>query len=103
MRTDDEAIADLVLAYKILVNEGVLDSFGHMSVRSTAISQRFFLPRAMPPSLVEPDDVLELDVETSQPVDPRGRRTNGERYLHGEIYKARPDVNAIVHSHSQAC
>ncbi len=102
MATDAEAIADLVLAYKILVNEGVLDSFGHISVRSAANPERFLLPRAMPPSLVEADDVLEFSVETSQPVDPRGRRVNGERYLHGEIFKARPDVNAIVHSHSQA-
>jgi ribulose-5-phosphate 4-epimerase/fuculose-1-phosphate aldolase len=100
--TDADAIADLVLAYKILVNEAVLDSFGHISARSPANPEHFLLPRAMPPSLVEADDVLELSVETSQPVDPRGRRVNGERYLHGEIYKARPDVNAIVHSHSQA-
>lgn len=102
MASDAEAIADLVLAYKILVNEAVLDSFGHISVRSAADPERFLLPRAMPPSLVEAEDVLEFSVETSQPVDPRGRRANGERYLHGEIFKARPDVNAIVHSHSQA-
>jgi ribulose-5-phosphate 4-epimerase/fuculose-1-phosphate aldolase len=101
-RPDAEIIADLVLAYKILVNEAVLDSFGHVSARSPTNPEHFLLPRAMPPSLVEADDVLELSVETSQPVDPRGRRVNGERYLHGEIYKARPDVNAIVHSHSQA-
>lgn len=99
---DAEVVADLVLAYKILVNEAVLDSFGHISARSPSDPGRFLLPRAMPPSLVEAGDVLELSVETSQPINPRGRRTNGERYLHGEIYKARPDVNAVVHSHSQA-
>lgn len=99
---DAETIADLVLAYKILVNEAVLDSFGHISVRSIADPERFLLPRAMPPALVEPEDVLEFNVETSQPIDPGGRRVHGERYLHGEIYKARPDVGAIVHSHSQA-
>jgi HCOMODA/2-hydroxy-3-carboxy-muconic semialdehyde decarboxylase len=102
MSTDTEGIGDLVLAYKILINELVLDSFGHISIRSVADASHFFLPRAMPPSLVEADDVLEFDVETSQPIDPRGRRVNGERYLHGEIFKARPDVMAIVHSHSQA-
>jgi HCOMODA/2-hydroxy-3-carboxy-muconic semialdehyde decarboxylase len=102
MPTDAELIADLVLAYKILVNEAVLDSFGHISVRSISNPERFLLPRAMPPSLVEAEDVLEFSVETSQPVYPRGRRVNGERYLHGEIYKARPDVSAVVHSHSQA-
>jgi ribulose-5-phosphate 4-epimerase/fuculose-1-phosphate aldolase len=102
MEIDTDIVADLVLAYKILVNEAVLDSFGHISARSAANPERFLLPRAMPPSLVAADDVLEFSIETSQPIDPRGRRVNGERYLHGEIYKARPDVAAIVHSHSQA-
>jgi ribulose-5-phosphate 4-epimerase/fuculose-1-phosphate aldolase len=102
MHTDAEAIDDLVLAYKILINEGVLDSFGHVSIRSGADRDRFLMPRAMPPSLVNAGDILEFSVETSQPIDPRGRRVNGERYLHGEIYKARSDVCAIVHSHSQA-
>jgi len=102
MNRDAEAIADLVLAYKILVNEGVLDSFGHIGIRSVANRDRFLMPRAMPPSLVNADDVLEFSVETSQPIDPRGRKVSGERYLHGEIFKARRDVNAIVHSHSQA-
>ena len=102
MNDDAAAIADLVLAYKILVNEAVLDSFGHISARSPANPERFLLPRAMPPALVGAEDVLEFSVASSQPLDPRGRRVNGERYLHGEIYKARPDVKAIVHSHSQA-
>jgi ribulose-5-phosphate 4-epimerase/fuculose-1-phosphate aldolase len=102
MNTDAAAIADLVLAYKILVNEAVLDSFGHISIRSAAAPDRFLMPRAMPPALVEADDILEFRVDTSQPTDPRGRRVNGERYLHGEIYKVRDDVCAIVHSHSQA-
>jgi len=93
-------LADTVTAYRILVNEVVLDGFGHISVRSPTGPGRFFMPRAMPPSLVEVEDFLELDVETSQPVEARGRRVNGERYLHGEIFKARPDVNAIVHAHS---
>jgi HCOMODA/2-hydroxy-3-carboxy-muconic semialdehyde decarboxylase len=102
MSDDSEAMADLVIAYKILVNEQVLDSFGHISIRSQADPTRFMMPRAMPPSLVEVADILELNVDTSQPIDARGRRTNGERYLHGEIYRARPDVMAIVHSHSPA-
>jgi ribulose-5-phosphate 4-epimerase/fuculose-1-phosphate aldolase len=93
-------LAETVTAYRILVNEVVLDGFGHISVRSPTTPSRFFMPRAMPPSLVEIEDFLELDVETSQPADPKGRRVNGERYLHGEIFKARPDVNAIVHAHS---
>jgi ribulose-5-phosphate 4-epimerase/fuculose-1-phosphate aldolase len=99
---DAERMADLVTAYKILVNEGILDSFGHVSVRSSRDPNIFFMPRAMPPALVSPDDLMELRVSDSQPVDPRGRRVNGERYIHGEIYKARPDVISVIHSHSQA-
>ena len=93
---------DLIAAYKILVNEGILDSFGHISVRSAKDPNIFLMPRAMPPALVSLDDLLELWVSDSQPVDAKGRRVNGERYIHGEIYKARPDVMAVIHSHSQA-
>ena len=99
---DAQRKVDLVTAYKILVNEGILDSFGHVSVRSSKDPNIFFMPRAMPPALVSLDDLLELRVSDSQPVDPQGRRVNGERYIHGEIYKARPDVMSVVHSHSQA-
>jgi ribulose-5-phosphate 4-epimerase/fuculose-1-phosphate aldolase len=100
--TNAQRIADLVTAYKILLNENVLDSFGHVSARSAEDPKRFLMPYALPPSLVSEGDVLEYTIDDSQPVDARGRRVNGERYLHGELYKARPDVQAIVHSHSQA-
>jgi hypothetical protein len=100
--SDAQRKTDLVTAYKILVNEGILDSFGHISVRSSKDSNIFFMPRAMPPALVSQDDLLELRVSDSQPIDPKGRRVNGERYIHGEIYKARPDVMSVIHSHSQA-
>jgi HCOMODA/2-hydroxy-3-carboxy-muconic semialdehyde decarboxylase len=99
---DDERKEDLVTAYKILVGEGILDSFGHVSVRSAKNPNIFLMPRAMPPSLVTKDDILELNVADSQPIDPGGRRVNGERYIHGEIYKARPDIMSAIHSHSQA-
>lgn len=91
---------DLITAYRILVNESILDSFGHVSVRSAKDPNVFILPCAMPPSLVTIEDLLELAVADSQPIDPKGRRVNGERYIHGEIYKARPDVMAVIHSHS---
>ena len=94
--------ADLITAYRILVNEGILDSFGHVTVRSAKDPNVFYMPRAMPPALVSLDDILELRVSDSQPIDPKGRRVNGERYIHGEIYKARPDVMSVIHSHSQA-
>jgi hypothetical protein len=101
--TDPEAErkSDLVTAYRILVNENILDSFGHVSVRSARDPNIFLMPRAMPPSLVSQDDILALRVSDSQP-EPKGRRVNGERYIHGEIYKARPDVVSIIHSHSQS-
>jgi len=99
---DAQRKADLVTAYRILVNEGILDSFGHVSVRSAKDPNIFLMPRAMPPALVSLDDILELRVSDSQPIDPKGRRVNGERYIHGEIYKARPDVMSVIHSHSQA-
>src|SRR6476619_5169919 len=99
---DAERKADLITAYRILVNEGILDSFGHVSVRSARDANIFFMPRAMPPALVSPEDIMELWAPDSQPVDPRGRRVNGERYIHGEIYKARPDVMSVIHAHSQA-
>ena len=99
---DAERKADLITAYRILINENILDSFGHVTVRSAKDPNIFLMPRAMPPSLVTQDDILELRVSDSQPVDPKGRRVNGERYIHGEIYKARPDVMSVIHSHSPA-
>src|SRR4051812_39998871 len=100
--TNGQRIDDLVTAYKILLNEDVLDSFGHVSVRSGTDPKRFFMPYAMPPSLVRDEDIIEYTVADSQPVDPAGRKVNGERYIHGEIYKVRADVQAVIHSHSQA-
>jgi HCOMODA/2-hydroxy-3-carboxy-muconic semialdehyde decarboxylase len=97
--SDEQRIADLVLASRILVNEGVLDSFGHVTVRSLKNPTHYFMPRAMPPALVTASDIVELDAD-SAPIDPRAPRTNGERFIHGEIYRVRPDVQAVVHSHS---
>lgn len=92
---DAERNADLVTAYNILINENILDSFGHVSVRSAKDPNIFLMPRAMPPSLVSQDDILELRVSDSQPIEPKGRRVNGERYIHGEIYHARLVVPGI--------
>ena len=77
----------------------VLDRFGHISVRSAENPQRFYMPRAMPPALVSLEDIVELDLDC-KPVDPNAPRTNGERFIHGEIYKARPEIVAVVHNHS---
>lgn len=92
-------IEDLVAAYRILAEHGVIDAYGHVSVRSAGDPKRYLLSRSVAPELVTLDDILEYDLE-SNPVDPRGRESVRERFIHGEIYKARPDVNAVVHNHS---
>ena len=92
-------VEDLVAAYRILAEHGVIDAYGHVSVRSEGDSKRYLLARSIAPELVTADDILEYDLN-SNPVEPRGRESVRERFIHGEIYKARPDVNAVVHNHS---
>lgn len=94
-------IDDLVIANHILVNEGVLDGFGHISVRHDQLPERFLIARSMAPGLVTADDILACDLD-GHVHDERGRKTYVERYIHSEIYRARPDVMAVVHSHSPA-
>jgi HCOMODA/2-hydroxy-3-carboxy-muconic semialdehyde decarboxylase len=94
-------LIDLVTASRILENEGVLDSYGHVSVRSATDPAHFFMPRALPPGSITAGDVVELDLDCN-PIVPNPPRFNGERYIHSEIYKARPDVQCVIHSHSQA-
>jgi HCOMODA/2-hydroxy-3-carboxy-muconic semialdehyde decarboxylase len=96
---DPALIDDLVCAYRILANEGVLDSFGHVSVRHPGRPDRYLLARSIAPGTVTPADIMEFDLD-SVPVDARGRGIYMERFIHGEIYKVRPDVTAVVHSHS---
>ena len=92
-------LEDLVAAYRILAEHGVIDAYGHVSVRSARDPKRYMLARAIAPELVTPADIIEYDLD-SNPVDPRGRESVRERFIHGEIYKARPEVNAVVHNHS---
>jgi len=92
-------IEDLVAAYRILAAHDVIDAYGHVSVRSDRDPNRYFLSRSLAPESVRPEDIMEYDLD-SNPIDPRGRESVRERFIHGEIYKARPDVNAVVHNHS---
>jgi ribulose-5-phosphate 4-epimerase/fuculose-1-phosphate aldolase len=92
-------IEDLVAANRILAQQGVLDGFGHVSVRSGAEPARFLLARSMAPALVTADDIMEFDLDGT-PLDPTERALYTERFIHSEIYKAYPAVNAVVHSHS---
>ena len=96
-----ELIDDLVTANHILVHEGVLDGFGHVSVRHDRRDDRFLIARSMAPALVSAQDILECDFEGT-PCDPHGRHTYVERFIHSAIYRARPDVTAVIHSHSPA-
>jgi len=90
---------ELSTAYRIVANEGILDAFGHISVRHPENPKRYFLSRSRAPALVEPDDILEYDLD-SNPIVPPVTRPYSERVIHGEIFKARPDVNAVCHHHA---
>jgi HCOMODA/2-hydroxy-3-carboxy-muconic semialdehyde decarboxylase len=97
----ERAIRDVVIANRILANEGVVDAYGHVSVRHPLDPTRYLLSRSLAPSLVERGDVIEFDLE--------GKAVNGdarppylERFIHGAIYEARPDVQAVVHAHAEA-
>jgi HCOMODA/2-hydroxy-3-carboxy-muconic semialdehyde decarboxylase len=92
-------IQDLVAANHILFNEGVVDGFGHVSARDDRNPERFLLSRSIAPGTVTAGDIMEFDLE-GEPVAAKGRRPYLERYIHSEIYRARPDVQAVVHSHS---
>jgi ribulose-5-phosphate 4-epimerase/fuculose-1-phosphate aldolase len=94
-----DQIEELVLAYRILAAHGIVDAYGHVSVRSARNPQRYFLARSMAPELVTAADILEFDLD-SKPVADTGVPLYLERFIHGEIYKARPDVNSVVHNHS---
>jgi HCOMODA/2-hydroxy-3-carboxy-muconic semialdehyde decarboxylase len=98
---DPALVADLVLANRILFSEGVLDAFGHVSVRHDKRADRFLLARNMAPALVKAEDIVEFDAD-GEPVNAAGRPVYLERFIHSEIYRARPDVMAVVHSHSMA-
>ena len=90
---------DLVIASRTLAEHGVIDAYGHASARSESNPDRYFMARNLAPELVTEADILELDLD-SNAIDAKGHALYNERFIHGEIYKARPDVKAIVHNHS---
>src|SRR6266567_8232212 len=94
---DPKLIDDLVAANRILADEGILDAYGHVSARHKTDPNRYLLSRDLAPALVTVADIMEFDLD-SNPIDAQGRSLYVERFIHGEIYKARPDVNAVVHS-----
>jgi HCOMODA/2-hydroxy-3-carboxy-muconic semialdehyde decarboxylase len=92
-------IADLAAASRILAERGVVDGFGHVSMRHPDAPDRYLMARAIAPALVTPDDIIEYDLD-SVACNADGRKSFLERFIHGEIYRARPDLNSVVHSHS---
>ena len=93
------AISELVIANRVVAHLKLVDSFGHVTVRNPENPQRFFMSRARAPRLVTKEDILEFDLD-STPVDLRGLKPYSERFIHGCIYKSRPDVMAICHNHA---
>jgi len=94
-----EVIDDLVTGNRILAKQGVLDGMGHISARHPSRRDHFLLARSVAPALVTADDILEYDL-SAEPVDARGRTSYRERFIHSEIYRARPDVTSVVHCHT---
>ena len=92
-------IWDLVAANRILADQDVLDGYGHVSVRSERDPARYLLARSMAPEITTADDIMEYDLD-SNPIDGRGRAMHSERFIHGEIYKVRPEVKSVVHFHA---
>lgn len=98
-RPDPKLVADLVAANRVLAREGVLDGWGHVSVRHNLDPGRYLLARSLAPELVAAGDILEFDLDNNA-LNARGRNLYTERFLHGEIYKVRPDVVAVCHCHA---
>ncbi|HEY6027069.1 MAG TPA: class II aldolase/adducin family protein [Pseudolabrys sp.] len=96
-----EAFRELAIANRIVANEGILDAFGHVSMRHPDNPNRYVLSRSRAPELVEPGDLIEYDLD-SRPVRDPGATQYSERVIHGEIYKARPDVTSVCHHHAPA-
>lgn len=93
-------IDQLVIANRILANEGVVDAYGHVSVRHPDDPQRFFLARSLSPDLVRHEDIMEFRLDGTPARDDK-RQPYLERFIHGAILEARPDVQAVVHAHAE--
>jgi ribulose-5-phosphate 4-epimerase/fuculose-1-phosphate aldolase len=94
-----ELIEDLVTANRILATQGIVDSFGHVSIRNPENPKTYFLSRSRAPERVETADIMEFTLE-GDPVDAKGRKPYLERFIHGAAYEKRPDVMSVIHNHS---
>jgi ribulose-5-phosphate 4-epimerase/fuculose-1-phosphate aldolase len=93
-------VRDLVVANRILARENVVDAYGHVSVRHPGNPRRFLLATSVAPEMVEEDHIVEFNLDCT-PVHDDGRPLYHERFIHGGIYEARGDVQAVVHAHSE--
>jgi HCOMODA/2-hydroxy-3-carboxy-muconic semialdehyde decarboxylase len=98
-KVDKAILADLAAASRILADQGVVDAFGHVSLRHPSAPNRYFISRSMAPALVAPEDLMEFALDGTA-CGGDARPAFLERFIHGEIYRARPDVMSVVHSHS---
>jgi len=98
-QTKETLLADLVTANHILQDQGVVDGYGHVSVRNPTNPNHFYISRWLAPDLVTPSDIVELDLDCV-PVNGDTRKLYSERWIHSEIYRVRPDVKSIVHTHA---
>ena len=96
---DPALLEDVVVGSRILADFGVVDGFGHVSARHPTNPNHFLMSRSLAPALVTADDIMEFDLD-GNPVDARGRSVFLERFIHAEIYRVRPDVMSVVHTHS---
>lgn len=94
-----DQLRDLVIANRILAHEGVVDGYGHVSLRHPDRADRFFLSRSRSPELVTLDDLMEFDLDCN-PIDQKNRMMYAERAIHGAIYRARSDVQSVIHNHA---
>ena len=94
-----KAVEDLVTANRILADLGVLDGYGHVSIRVPGDPKHFLLARSVAPELVTAADIVEHDLEGNASAPP-GTQLFGERFIHAAVYAARPDVQAVVHNHA---
>ena len=96
----ERVLSDLVIANRILANENVVDAYGHVSVRHPADPKRYFLARSLAPQMVGREDIMQFDLE-GHPLEGDTRQPYLERFIHGAVYEARPDVVAVVHAHAE--
>src|SRR5580765_1426214 len=95
----EKLLEEIVTANRILAREDIVDSFGHVSARHPDNPQHYLLSRARAPDCIEEADIMEFALDGT-PIDAQGRAPYLERFIHGALYEARPDVHSVVHNHS---